>query len=166
MPLLWDLDGNGVGEAEVEERNLHGIAAHGTHHLSGDPLAGIENLLASGAIYVLGDLYHLSEDTIFRDAAKRFVEPLVESVLDPYHDPAAAAISYYRRTFQDTTFDQPMRGQLVGMPPIPRHLALIFPQEVRRREHWVSVAVQIWHIGANGRTTVRCSQSGNHQQQP
>ena len=89
MPLLWDLDGNGVGEAEVEERNLHGIAAHGTHHLSGDPLAGIENLLASGAIYALGDLYHLSGDTIFRDAAKRIVEPLVESVLDPYHDPAA-----------------------------------------------------------------------------
>ena len=137
MPLLWDLDGNGVSEAEVEEKNLHGIAAHGTHHLSGDPLAGIENLLASGAIYALGDLYHLSGNTIFRDAAKRIVEPLVESVLDPYHDPAAAAISYYRRTFQDTTFDQPIRAQLGGLPPSPEHLALIFPQEVRRREHGV-----------------------------
>ena len=106
MPLLWDLDGNGVGEAEVEEKNLHRIAAHSTHHLSSDPLAGIENLLASGAIYALGDLYHLSGETAFKDAAKRIVEPLVESVLDPYHDPAAAAISYYRRTFEDTTFDQ------------------------------------------------------------
>ena len=134
MPLLWDLAGNGLGEAEVEKRNLHRIAAHGTHHLSGDPLAGIENLLASGAIYALGDLYHLSGDTIFRDAAKRIVEPLVESVLDPYHDPAAAAISYYRWTFGDTAFDQGIRDQLDGMPPVPRHLALIFPQEVRRRE--------------------------------
>ena len=134
MPLLWDLDGNGLGEAEVEKRNLHRIAAHGTHHLSGDPLSGIENLLASGAIYALGDLCHLSGDTIFRDAAKRIVEPLVESVLDPYHDPAAAALSYYRWTFEDTTFDQSISEQLDGMPPVPRHLALIFPQEVRRRE--------------------------------
>ena len=134
MPLLWDLAGNGLGEAEVEKRNLHRIAAHGTHHLSGDPLSGIENLLASGAIYALGDLYHLSGDTIFRDAAKRIVEPLVESVLDPYHDPAAAAISYYRWTFGDTAFDQGIHDQLDGMLPVPRHLALIFPQEVRRRE--------------------------------
>ena len=113
-----------------------------------------------------GDLYHLSRDTIFKDAAKRIVEPLVESVLDPYHDPAAAAISYYRRTFQDTTFDQPIRSQLIGMPPIPRHLALIFPQEVRRREHGVGRRAEIWRIGVNGRTTVPCSQSGNHQRQP
>ena len=134
MPLLWDLAGNGLGEAEVEKRNLHRIAAHGTHHLSGDSLSGIENLLASGVIYALGDLYHLSGDTIFRDAAKRIVEPLVEFVLDPYHDPAAAALSYYRWTFEDTTFDQWIRDQLDGMLPVPRHLALIFPQEVRRRE--------------------------------
>ena len=32
MPLLWDLDGNGLGEAEVEERGLHRLAAQGTHH--------------------------------------------------------------------------------------------------------------------------------------
>ncbi len=134
MPLLWDLDGNGLGESEVEARKLHRIAAHGTHHLSGDPLAGIENLLASGAIYALGDLYHLSGDTIFRDAAKRIVEPLIESVLDPYHDPGAAAISYYRWTFGDTAFDSCIRDQLDGVPPAPEHLALIFPQEVRRRE--------------------------------
>ena len=134
MPLLWDLDGNGLGEAEVEERKLHRIAAHSTHHLSGDSLSGIENLLASGAIYALGDLYHLSEDTVFRDAAKRIVDPLVESVLDPYHDPAAAAISYYRWTFGDTAFDRCIRDQLDGIPTASKHLALIFPQEVRRRE--------------------------------
>ena len=137
MPLLWDLDGNGLGEAEVEERGLHRLAAQGTHHISGDPLAGIENLLASGAIYALGDLYHLSGDTIFRDAAKRIVEPLVESLLDPYNDPGAAAISYYRWTFGDTAFDQRIRDQLSDLPPLPTHLALLFPQEIRRRERGV-----------------------------
>ncbi len=137
MPLLWDLEGNGLGETEVEERGLQRLAAQGTHHTSGDPLAGIENLLASGAIYALGDLYQLSGEAIFQAAAKRIVAPLVEFVLDPYHDPAAAAIGYYRRTFKDTVFDQPIRNQLSELPPPPGHLALIFPQEVRRRERGV-----------------------------
>ena len=88
MPLLWDLDGNGLGEAEVEERGLHRLAAQGTHHISGDPLAGIENLLASGAIYALGDLYHLSGDTIFRDAAKRILSRWLNLCLIPTTTPA------------------------------------------------------------------------------
>ena len=35
------------------------------HHIPSDPLAGIEVLLASGAIYALGDLYLLSGEEIF-----------------------------------------------------------------------------------------------------
>ena len=147
MPLLWDLDGNGLGEAEVKERKLGRIAAQNTYHVSDDPLAGIEKLLASGAIYVLGDLYHLSEDTIFRDAAKRIAEPLVESLLDPYNDPGAAAISYYRWTFGDTAFDQRIRDQLSDLPPLPTHLALIFPQEIRRREPGVGRRLDMAYWG-------------------
>ena len=33
------------------------------HHVAGDPLAGLENLLASGAIYALGDLYSATAAT-------------------------------------------------------------------------------------------------------
>ena len=134
MPLLWDLNGNGLDEAEVEERNLHRLTAS-SHHIPGDPLAGIENLLASGAIYALGDLYLLSGEDAFKSAAKRIVEPLVTSLTDPYNDPAAAALSYYRWTFNDICFDKTIAENLQELPATsPELLALVFPQETRRRE--------------------------------
>ena len=134
MPLLWDLEARGLSEAEVDAKNLHRLVAS-SHHIPGDPLAGIENLLASGAIYALGDLYLLSKEAIFKSAARRIVEPLVTSLSDPYNDPAAAALSYYRWTFNDTEFDAAITHglqQLLATPP--ELLALVFPQEIRRRE--------------------------------
>ena len=134
MPLVWTLDGEGLDEAAVDAKNLHRLVAS-THHIPGDPLAGIEVLLASGAIYALGDLYLLSRDEIFKTAAKRIVEPLVTSLGDPFNDPAAAALSYYRWTFEDTEFDAAIRAGLEDLPDEPPELlALIFPQETRRRE--------------------------------
>ena len=133
MPLLWDLDGNGLSEADVDARNLHQLVAS-SHHITGDPLAGIENLLASGAIYALGDLYLLSGDEIYKDAAKRIVDPLITSLKDPYNDPAAAALSYYRWTFNDTDNDSAICEHLGKLPSTsPELLALVFPQETRRR---------------------------------
>ena len=134
MPLLWDLNENGLSEEEVNEKNLHRLVASG-HHIPGDPLAGIENLLASGAIYALGDLYLLTGDKIYKSAARRIVEPLLTSLIDPFNDPAAAAISYYRWTFRDTMYDSAIEEglqQLTTNPP--ELLALVFPQEIRRRE--------------------------------
>lgn len=134
MPLAWDLNGNGLNEEQVNAKNLHGLVAS-SHHIPKDPLAGIEVLLASGAIYALGDLYLLSEDEIFQAAAKRIVEPLVASLDDPYNDPAAAALSYYRWTFNDTDFDNAIIAGIEQLPTTPPDLlALVFPQEYRRRE--------------------------------
>ena len=134
MPLLWDLDGNGLSEAEVDAKGLHRLTAS-SHHIPGDPLAGIEVLLASGAICALGDLYLLSGEAIFKEAAKRIVAPLIDSLLDPYNDPGAAAISYYRWTFQDTIFDRRILDEVAKIPPSPPdELAMIVPQETKRRE--------------------------------
>ena len=133
MPLLWTLDGKGLDEAEVDARGLHGIAAS-AHHLPGDRLAGIENLLASGAVYALGDLWLLSGEEVFREAARRIVEPLVTSLDDPCNDPAAAALSYYRWTFADTGLDAEIRSGLEALPESPpERLALVFPEERRIR---------------------------------
>ncbi|MCG9127679.1 hypothetical protein JT359_08785 [Candidatus Poribacteria bacterium] len=134
MPLLWDLNENGINEEEVNEKNLHRLVASG-HHVPGDPLAGIENLLASGAIYALGDLHLLTGEEIFKSAARRIIEPLITSLCDPFNDPAAAAISYYRWTFKDTSYDSDLENGLQDLPKKPPNLlALVFPQEIRRRE--------------------------------
>ena len=42
---------------------------------------GLRFLLASGAIYALGDLYLLSGEEVFKTAAKRIAEPLVGVVV-------------------------------------------------------------------------------------
>ena len=147
MPLLWTHDGEGLDEAAVDAKNLHGLVAS-THHVPDDPLAGIEVLLASGAIYALGDLYLLSGEEVFKTAAKRIAEPLVGSLSDPYNDPAAAALSYYRWTFEDTGFDDGIRSGLVDLPDeSPALLALIFPQEIRRREFGVGKRADMAYWG-------------------
>ena len=147
MPLIWTLDGEGLDEAAVNAKNLQRLVAS-THHIPGDPLAGIEVLLASGAIYALGDLYLLSGDEIFKTAAKRIIEPLVTSLDDPFNDPAAAALSYYRWTFEDPDFDAAIRAALADLPDEPPELlALIFPQETRRREPGVGKRADMAYWG-------------------
>ena len=96
LPVAWGPNGEPVWTKEATKKQKQ-AAQHG-HHVSGDPLIGIECLLASGAIYVLGDLFAETCDEIFRSAAKRIVEPLIDQLHDPYGDPGAAAISYLSRS--------------------------------------------------------------------
>ena len=134
LPVLWDLEGRGLQPEDLRTRE-EGVMAASNHHLPGDPLAGNENLLASGAVYALGDLFLLSGDEIFRDAARRIVEPLIGELLDPYADPAAAALSHYRWIFADTSLDSAIGAVLAHMPAeSTAPWAMIFPQDNRRRE--------------------------------
>ena len=134
MPVLWDLDGHGLQPEDLQTRAEQKMAGN-NHHIAGDPLAGIENLLASGAVYALGDLFLLEGDDIFRRAAKRIVEPLIGQLLDPYADPAAAALSYYRHTFADSSLDDAMCAVLARQPAESEApWAMVFPQERKRRE--------------------------------
>ena len=134
IPLLWDLDGNPVDETEIEKMNLHALA-NTKHHQLSDPLSGIENLLASGAIYAFGDLYRLSGETVFKTAAHKIVNPLVKTLNDPYNEPAAAALSYYRSIFSDDSLDNLIVSQLADLPKkAPDQLALIFPQTYTIRD--------------------------------
>ena len=147
MPLLWDLNGKWLSEEDVRTRNLHSMVAS-SHHIPGDPLAGIEVLLASGAIYALGDLYLLSGDEIYQTAAKRIVEPLISSLDDPFNDPAAAALSYYRWTFNDNCFDDAIVVCLDQLPSAPPELlALVFPEQYRRREPGVGKRADMAYWG-------------------
>ena len=134
MPLLWETGGKGLREGDLTTREQISMSASG-HHIKGDPLAGIENMLASGAIYALGDLFLLSGEDIFRQAARKIAAPLVDELLDPYCDPGSAAVGYYRWTFDDDSLDEQILKVLEKMPPdTDAKLAMIFPQEYHRRE--------------------------------
>lgn len=155
LPVVWGEEGEPIwhGSARAGQKK----AAQGNHHVAGDPLVGVEVLLASGAIYALGDLFAASGDDVFRNAAKRIVEPLIDELLDPYADPGAAAISYYRQAFDDHSLDERILAQIKNMPdPQDGELAMVFPQ-VRKRE-WPGVGkrndMTYWGIwGADGSVT-------------
>ena len=133
FPLLWTQQGEPVFEEQVAGQPIAAAAGAG-HHVPGDPVSGLENLLASGAIYALGDLYAATGGDRFRTAARCLAAPLVAELADPYADPAAAALCYYRRTFADRSLDDAIRARLERFaPPSPRPLAMIFPEEHRRR---------------------------------
>ena len=70
------------------------------------------------------------------------------SLSDPYNDPAAAALSYYRWTFEDTEYDAQICAGLAEFPDEPPELlALIFPQQVRRREPGVGKRADMAYWG-------------------
>ena len=158
FPLLWTQDGEPVHEAQAAGQPIAAAAGAG-HHVAGDPLAGLENLLASGAIHALGDLYDACGAERYRTAARRLAEPLVAELADPYADPAAAALGYYRQTFGDRSLDDAIRAQFGRFAPASsRPLAMVFPEEHRRRVpgvgrrkdmiHWAE-----WHEDGSTRPT-------------
>ena len=158
FPLLWTQDGEPVHEAQAAGQPIAAAAGAG-HHVAGDPLAGLENLLASGAIHALGDLYDASGAERYRTAARRLAEPLVAELADPYADPAAAALCHYRQTFADRSMDDAIRAQFGRFAPASsRPLAMVFPEDQRRRVpgvgrrkdmiHWAE-----WHEDGSTRPT-------------
>ena len=153
LPLLWDLNGKGLLAADLQTAPQRRMAA-ANHHVDGDPLAGIENMLASGAVQALGDLFLLSGDEIFRDGARRLVAPLVDQLLDPYADPAAAALSHYRWIFADNSLDEQILAAVETFPEANLdELAMVFPQARRRLEPGVGKRNDMiyWgYWGANG----------------
>ena len=149
LPVMWGPEGEPLWEGGLSEARRRLSGSH--HRLKGDPLAGVEELLASGAIYALGDLFELSGEPVFQDAALRMVVPLASTLHDPYGDPGAAAISYYRKVFEDDSLDGRIlamveqmpseeTGELVLMvPEIPR---VVYPGVGKRGDmvHWGVIA--------------------------
>lgn len=132
LPVAWGPDAQPVHHQQATNNQ------QAEHHVTGDPLAGLECLLASGAIYALGDLYKETGDAVFRDAARRLVFPLIDQLRDPYCDPGAAAISYYRVAFADEIFDSAIRAVLDSFSREETgELALVFPE--RHKRSWPGV---------------------------
>ena len=131
LPLMWGPDEEPLWEGDMTEAQERVSAK--TMHVPGDPLMGLEVLLASGAIYALGDLFLASGDPLFQEAARRIAEPLVPELHDPYGDPAAAALQYYLQTFGDRSLDEGVRKQVEDMPSEEEgELMMMFPGNPRR----------------------------------
>ena len=133
FPLLWTQRGEPRFEEQVADHPI-AVAAGAGHHVPGDPLAGLENLLASGALHALGDLYAATGGKHYAVAARRLAAPLVAELADPCADPAAAALCHYRHTCADRSLDDAIRAQFARFaPPSRRPLAMIFPEDRCRR---------------------------------
>lgn len=136
LPVMWDHSGRPIHQEELVKAQ-GGMAAQ-NHHVAGDPLVGVEVLLASGAVYALGDLFRETGESVFSDAAKRIVEPMVDQLLDPYCDPGAAAILYYRWTFGDLSLDTRIKSKIDELPEEENgELTMMFPE--RRKRVWEGV---------------------------
>ncbi|HOX36393.1 MAG TPA: hypothetical protein PL033_00275 [Candidatus Brocadiia bacterium] len=133
VPLLWDQAGRPVLRSDLQSKGGADMSGEG-HHAPDDPLAGIENMLASGAVNAFGDLFALSGDEIFMDASRHVIAPLIEHLADPFGDPGIAAISFYRRAFNDDSLDEAILGHIGQFPPVSDdELAMVFP-EVQMRD--------------------------------
>ncbi len=135
IPLAWDHDGQPLYWDHVRGRpEMKGMVAL-AHKIDGDPLAGVENHLASGAVQCYGDLFEASGDEIFRDAASRLVAPLIDQIDDRFGDVSAVAIAHFRQVFGDTRFDAELIEAIERFPaPSDAPLALMLPEHRARRE--------------------------------
>ena len=130
LPVMWGSKGEPLWEADLDDTQKRMSAS--SHHVTGDPTAGVEVLLASGAIYALGDLFRVSGKAMFRDAAMRIAAPLVSQLDDPYADPSAAALSYYRWAFRDDSLDSGIGDMISRMPSEEKgELVLMVPESPR-----------------------------------
>ena len=139
LPIAWGPNGepmysDGGPNYRARTPEEYRKAAQAGHHVEGDPLVGLEVLLASGVIYALGDLFLASGEQVFQDAAGRIASGVMTELLDPYCDPAAAAVSYYRQTFQDDSLDEDLQDILGRIPEEQDgELAMVF-RENRSRD--------------------------------
>jgi len=128
IPVAWGLNGKSFYPEDMKTPAEQFLAAN-HHHIAGDPLSGVENLIASGAIYAFGDLYNLSQENVFKQCTKKIVSEIIGCISNPYADPAAAVVSYYRDTFADHSFDEVIIKTLDNIPLYDEtELALVVPE--------------------------------------
>ena len=115
IPVAWDNTGKEFFSDDMKKNKEKFLAAN-HHHYYNDPMSGVENLVASGAIYAFGNLYKLSKEEVFLKASKKIATNLINIISEPYSDPAAASISFYRNTFSDYSFDNKILEFLDKIP--------------------------------------------------
>ncbi len=100
------------GEVAVDEDEVS--SAIGGHHHGDSALERVEPHVPAGTVDVLLDLYSLTGENRYCDAARRICEALVPALGDPYSNPPGALLSRYRTQTGDTSLDDAAIEQMEG----------------------------------------------------
>ena len=134
IPVAWDCHWNKFFSVDMKSPEEQFLAAN-HHHLKNDPISGIENLLASGAIYIFGQMYIITKDNIFLNASKKIIKNITPFLTKPQSDNVGIIISYYRNIFSDYSYDKLILDSLSQIPPSDSsEIMLTFPQTEKVRK--------------------------------
>ena len=133
IPVAWNREWKEFFPENMLSKEESFLAAN-QHHLQKNPVSGIENLLASGAIYTFGYLYLNKKDKKFKDASKIILNNLLPYLTNPYSDTIGVLFNYYRSTFNDNSFDQTILSHLEKIPlENENEIMLGFPENEKVR---------------------------------
>ena len=133
VPLAWDLNWNDYfSEDMLSKKEKYIIASH--HHHPESIYKGYENLIASGVIFIFGELYLHTNEEVFYKASKKIVENTIAIITEPYADTIANNLNYFRYTFSDFSYDSLVEKLLNQIPEhSDKELMLSFPEFERIR---------------------------------
>lgn len=149
LPWAWWHDGRGITGAIGAKPTDNLLAPQ--HHMNGDPLGGIENLLASGVMQAFAGAHALQASEDIARAAARIATTLIDHLSDPYFDPAATALRIYRHAFKDTAAYQSLDERITTIAADwPQQIAeqyLVMPGKARRSDPGVGrrADMQRWY---------------------
>ncbi len=128
IPVAWNCEWNEFFSKDMINHEQKFLASN-HHHFKDDPMSGIENLIASGFIFIFGELYSLTNDNIFLEASKKIINNLITIIDQPYSDNVGTVISYYRTTFSDYSFDKIVLDSISNLHPYDdSEILLTYPQ--------------------------------------
>ena len=132
-PLAWDLDWKDCfSEDLISKKEKYIISSH--HHHPDSPYKGYENLIASGVIFIFGELYLHTNEDIFYKASKIIIQNTIAIITKPYADTIANNLNYFRHTFSDFSYDGFVENLLNEIPDVSdKELMLSFPETERIR---------------------------------
>ena len=81
------------------------MSAVGAHHHGDSPLERVEPHVPAGTVDVLLDLFALTGEDRYAEAARRLCEALLPALSDAYSNPPGALLSRYRAETGDTSLD-------------------------------------------------------------
>ncbi len=144
LPWAWRHDGSGLSNAVGDGRSDNLLAPQ--HHLEGDLLAGIENLLASGVMQAFAGVQEIQASSEIKQAAGRIANELADQMNDPYADPAASTLRCYRQHF-DTDIDAVILEQSAQWSYDIPDQHLVMPAQAKRTDKGVGrrADMQRWY---------------------